>query len=117
LSSEVRSLAGDPQFVLTLPQLQRLYSLNRNELVRSAHSASLGAADAHEAVQSAFARAAGMRFRFRSEREVVAWLREELGVAPALVSTAQDPRSQPPSDWADVLHRARITTGHAAQRQ
>jgi hypothetical protein len=104
----------DPLFALTLPQLQRLYTLNRCDLVRSAHSGSLDAADAHEFVQSAFARAAKIRFGFRSERHVVSWLRDELGISPASLSAVPEPRLQPPSDWEDVLRRARIVTSSCA---
>jgi hypothetical protein len=103
----------DPQFALTLPQLQRLYTLNRCDLVRSAHAGSLDAAEAHEFVQAAFARAAKIRFRFRSERQVVAWLRDELDISPASLSAVPEPRPQPPSDWADVLERARIVASSA----
>jgi hypothetical protein len=103
----------DPQFALTLPQLQRLYTLNRCDLVRSAHAGSLNAAEAHEFVQAAFARAAKIRFRFRSERQVVAWLRDELDISPASLSVVPEPRLQPPSDWADVLERARIVASSA----
>jgi hypothetical protein len=104
----------DPHFALTLPQLQRLYTLNRCDLVRSAHAGSLDAAEAHEFVQAAFARAAKIRFRFRSERQVVGWLRDELGISPASLSAVPEPRPQPPSDWADVLQRARIVASSAA---
>jgi hypothetical protein len=102
--------AHDPHFALTLPQLQRLYMLNRAELVRSANSGSLNAADAHEVVQSAFARAAKIRFSFRNERQVITWLRSELGASAAPVSSEPDVGPRPPSDWDDVLQRARITT-------
>jgi hypothetical protein len=105
----------DPHFALTLPQLQRLYTLNRCDLVRSVHAGSLDAADAHEFVQAAFARAAKIRFRFRSERQVVAWLHEELGVSPASLSAVPEPRPQPPSDWDDVLERARIVASSGAR--
>ncbi|HEV7641283.1 MAG TPA: hypothetical protein VGO39_10495 [Gaiellaceae bacterium] len=100
----------DPQFALTLPQLQRLYTLNRGDLVRSAHAGSLDAAAAHEIVQSAFAQAAKIRFSFRSERHAVTWLHEELGISPASLSAVPEPRPQPPADWEDVLQRARIAT-------
>jgi hypothetical protein len=103
----------DPHFALTLPQLQRLYALNRCDLVRAAHAGSLDAADAHEVVQSAFARAAKIRFGFRSERHVVGWLRDELGISPASLSAVPKRRTQPPSDWEDVLRRARIVTPSA----
>lgn len=105
----------DPHFAVTLPQLQRLYTLNRCDLVRSVHAGSLDAAEAHEFVQAAFARAAKIRFRFRSERQVVAWLRDELGISPASLSAVPEPRLQPPSDWEDVLQRARIVTPSSAE--
>jgi hypothetical protein len=105
----------DPQFALTLPQLQRLYTLNHCDLVRSAHAGSLDATEAHALVQSAFARAAKIRFSFRSERHVVSWLREELGISPASLSAVREPRPQSPSDWEDVLHRARIVAPSAGE--
>jgi hypothetical protein len=110
-----RERVHDPHFALTLPQLQRLYTLNRCDLVRSVDAGSLDATDAHEFVQAAFARAAKIRFRFRSERQVVAWLRDELGISPAALSAVPEPRLQPPSDWEDVLQRARIVASSAAR--
>ncbi|HEX4678189.1 MAG TPA: hypothetical protein VH210_03135 [Gaiellaceae bacterium] len=107
----------DPQFALTLPHLQRVYTLNHCDLVRSAHAGSLDAAEAHALVQSAFARAAKIRFRFRSERHVVSWLREELGISPASLSAVPEPHPQSPADWEDVLQRAQIVDPSAgAQR-
>jgi hypothetical protein len=105
----------DPQFALTLPHLQRLYTLNHCDLVRSAHAGSLDGAEAHALVQSAFARAAKIRFRFRSERHVISWLREELGISPASRSAVREPRPPSPSDWEDVLHRARIVAPSACE--
>jgi hypothetical protein len=110
-----RERVCDPHFALTLPQLQRLYTLNRCDLVRSVHAGSLDAGEAHEFVQAAFARAAKIRFRFRSERQVVAWLREELDISPASLSAVPEPQLQPPSDWEDVLQRARIVASSAAR--
>ena len=105
----------DPRFALTLPQLQRLYTLNRCDLVRSVHAGSLDEAEAHALVQSAFARAAKIRFCFRSERQVVSWLREELGISPASLSAVRERLPQSPSDWEDVLNRARIVAPSAGE--
>jgi hypothetical protein len=110
LSSEERRPARDVHFVLTITELHRLYVLSRAELLAELHAGGVPTITAHEALQDAFAAVAKIRFSFRSENEVVGWIRTE--TRGEITSPAGSSGVAPvtPSDWDDVLRRANIAT-------
>jgi hypothetical protein len=113
LSSEERRPARDSHFVLTITELHRLYILSRAELLTELRFSGVPTITAHEALQAAFAAVAKIRFSFRSENEVVEWIRSETRGEITSPATSSVLDAVTPPDWDDVLRRANIATVQA----
>ena len=92
--------------MLTLTELQRLYTLSRSELLAELRAEAVPLDPAHEALQTAFAAAAKNRFSFRSEAAVIDWVRHEAAATADRDATSDG--TAPQSNWEDVLRRANI---------
>jgi hypothetical protein len=99
----------DQDFVLTLPQLHRLYTLSRSELISEMRSTAISTAAAHETLQNAFAAVAKNRFSFRSEPAVIDWIRSEARARSESATNPPSAHPAPQTDWQDILRRANIS--------
>ena len=101
-------------FVLTLTQLHRIYTLSRTELIAELRSASVSVTAAHEALQDAFAAVAKTRFSFRSETAVIDWVRSKARARTDCATNPPSAHPAPQTGWEDVLRRANITISQAS---